>query len=381
MPYKFSTDQGNNKSTDKLIGLYVGKPSQSTIEINGKRYDARTGQLIAATRTKTSPKPAAARPRRTAVMQDIARSAPTSSRSIHKQTQRSNTLMRHAVKKPIPAPRSRPAKARANSTTVPRSVKPIPSTKLILHHDVQRQARAKKVPQSALVSKFGSSVPAKSAAQPHIISSPIVQSRIAPATAKSTSAVSKLPVAPTQSVLEKGLRNATSHKQTYKPKKKLATRRKKSTRTKKLATYGAGALAAILLIGFIAYQNIPNISMRYAATRAGVSASLPGYQPAGFALNSRIQYNPGQITLNFDSNSDDRSFSITQRETAWNSDALLSNYVSSKPGQVQKYEDKGRTIFLYGDNSATWVSGGVWYDIDGNSQLNSDQLIRIATSL
>lgn len=357
----------------------MGKPSQSTIEINGKRYDARTGKLIATAHPKKTAVPAKPQARRTPVMQDIARSAPRPSRSIHKQIQRSNTLMRHAVKKPVPSPVTRPAKAQTHTAAARRTPKSAPAAKLILHHDIQRQARAQKVPQSTLVSKFGNISSAKPAAH-HPISSPTVKSRIAPLPVKAAPAISRPYASPAQSVLEKGLKNATSHKETYTPKKQRAARSKRSLRGK-LATYGAGALAAVLLFGFIAYQNIPNISMRYAATRAGISASLPGYQPAGFALNNRIQYNPGQITLNFDSNSDDRSFSITQRETAWNSDALLSNYVAAKDGQVQKYEDKGRTIFLYGDNSATWVSGGVWYDINGNSQLNSDQLIRIATSL
>lgn len=126
---------------------------------------------------------------------------------------------------------------------------------------------------------------------------------------------------------------------------------------------------------------MPNISLRYAVARSGVAANLPGYQPAGFALNSRIKYNPGQVVLSYQSNSDDRNYTITQSESNWNSDTLMSNYVATKTEQPQRYEDKGRTIYLYGESNATLVSNGVWYDIKGDAKLTSDQLIRIATSL
>lgn len=362
----------------------MGKSSQSTIEINGKRYDARTGKLITPIRSQKVIKPAAAsRVQRASVVQDIARTTPTPSRSIHKKLQRSSTLMRHAVKKPAPAPRARAVKTPVQPASVRKpALKPAPTAKVILHQDIQRQSRAKKIPQSTMVSKFGTlATDASKPATKQAVSKQLVPGRTAQLSVPAAPSTSRPYANPAQSVIENALRNATSHQQTFSPKKQLGIGKAKKSLRKKLATYGAGLLAALLLVGFIAYQNIPNITMRYASARAGINASLPGYRPAGFSLSPRIQYTPGQITLSFKSNSDDRSFSITQRETAWNSDALLSNYLASKPGQVQRYEDKGRTIFLYGDNSATWVSGGVWYDIDGNSQLNSDQLIRIATSL
>lgn len=355
----------------------MANAKQTTIEINGKKYDARTGKLLSdvastypkksttsATKPKTAPK---------AVMQDVVRhqSTPIKRRSV----QKSQTLMRSAVKRPAKPASVKSAQARPVSDIAPakKTSKPVQ----LLQTDIARVNRALKIERSKLVSKFGSQIkPSASVApQPQHLASRIeaMPVRQAPANIR--------PLNPVESILEKGLKNAQSHKQTL-DKKTAKTIKKAKRKTKsRIATYAAGALAAVLLGGFVAYQNIPNISMRYAAARSGVQATLPGYQPAGFALSNHIQYNPGQITIRFASNSDEREFRITQRETAWNSEALLSNYVTTKTDQVHKYEDKGRTIFLYGDNSATWVNGGVWYDIEGNSELNSDQLIRIATSM
>src|SRR5690606_3705897 len=79
------------------------------------------------------------------------------------------------------------------------------------------------------------------------------------------------PHSPVESILERGLKNAQSHTQTFDKKAAKRSSAKKKGKSK-LATYAAGAFAALLLGGFVAYQNIPNISMRYAASRAGVQA-------------------------------------------------------------------------------------------------------------
>lgn len=351
--------------------------STQIIEINGKKYDAHTGRLVsgAASNISKPKRPAsqiATKP--TAAGADIKRTTPAVARQVHKRTQRSQTLMRSAVKRPVRSPAVKTAHSKSHpeqkQTAAPTAVSP-----LTKHMDLSRIKRAEAVKRSNLVSKFGSNGVKKQ----HPLESSFNAVSVAPMEVrpapKSLSTENKSRV---HTVLENGLKQAESHKQSYPHAKRS---HKPKTKKSKLVSYGASALAFVLLTGFIAYQNIPNLSMRYASTRSGVSASLPGYQPSGFSLNRNIEYNPGQITLEFSSNSDDREFRITQRETSWNSESLYSNYVLAKSDQVQKYEDKGRTIYLYGDNNATWVNGGIWYDINGDSQLNSDQLIRIATSM
>ena len=121
--------------------------------------------------------------------------------------------------------------------------------------------------------------------------------------------------------------------------------------------------------------------MRVAAARAGVNASMPGYQPSGFSFKGPIDYSAGQVTVSFKSNTDDRAYSVAQRSSNWNSDALLSNFVVAEGKQYQTYIDRGRTLYIYDGSNATWVDNGVWYQVEGNSDMTTDQLVRIAASI
>ena len=351
-----------------LLRQNIKKVSVGThIEINGKCYDARTGQLLAS--GSIPPRAPAARPGR----HTDGAARPVVSRNIHSAAQRSQTLMRQAVKKPAHAAPVKAINGKSMSgiaVPVRVSIGHVPRHQPGNQH---REDRANKATRSELVSRFygnSSVVPARPVtARVEVL--PVAQ---APAAAQHQGAAAR-PHSATASVISKGLHNAQSHNQ---PAASFAPAR---SRRRRLVSAAASGLAVLLLGAFITYQNIPNISMRYAASRAGISAKTPGYQPAGFSLNSKIKYTPGQITMSFSSNTDDREFTITQRESAWNSETLRNNYIAATNAPVHAFEDKGRTIYLYGDSSATWVNGGVWYDIKGDSQLNSDQLIRIATSL
>ena len=60
---------------------------------------------------------------------------------------------------------------------------------------------------------------------------------------------------------------------------------------------------------------------------------------------------------------------------------LLDNYVSVSNRDYQTKEEKGRTVYIYDDSNATWVDGGIWYQIEGDSSLSSDQLLNIVASM
>lgn len=120
--------------------------------------------------------------------------------------------------------------------------------------------------------------------------------------------------------------------------------------------------------------------MRVAAARSGVSAQLPGYHPAGFSAANGIKSEPGKVTVAFKSNTNDKQFSVTQQASNWSSDSLLSNHVLASKQPFQTYQDAGITVYISNNSSATWVNGGIWYRIDGDATLTSDQLLRIANS-
>jgi hypothetical protein len=347
----------------------VGTEHQRSIVINGKRYDAQSGKELPH-KSKTMAKTVHS----VTKALDVTR-RPSASKHVHKTVERSKTLMRHAVSKPANI-----VKSKASSNVSMSDVKnPALHTKQLVSHpiyDAEREKRAHQVKRSSLVQKFSDH---KTSLHPVVPGMTPITKKTLPLTVQPAPALSHhdIPVlSPSDHLIVKGLRAAQSHAEPA-PKRHKATRSKRS----RLASVAAGGMAVILLSIFFTYQNIPQISMRYAAAKAGVAARLPSYRPTGFAMNNNIQYNPGQITIRFDSNADERNFTITQRASTWNSDTLMSNFVAEATDQIQTFQDKGRTIYLYGESNATWVNGGVWYEIDGDSQLNSDQLIRIATSM
>jgi hypothetical protein len=182
--------------------------------------------------------------------------------------------------------------------------------------------------------------------------------------------------------ISKALASATSHEQPKLKKTRLKGRiARKLKVSQKLISGASFALGVLLIAGFFTYQNIPGLTMRLAAARSGVQGSLPSYQPAGFSLNGSIAYKPGQITINYKSNSDDRNFKISQSTSSWDSQSLLDNYVAVERRDYQTVQDKGKTVYIYEGNNATWVDGGIWYRVEGESSLNSDQLLHIAASL
>lgn len=352
----------------------------TTIELNGKRYDARTGKVLSAHKTVASGakeivKPVAKQPgiaidgftrRKTATPRPKA-----AAHSIHRKTEKSKTLMRTTVKKPT-----------AKAATKPQ-VRHRPPQASHMDINPKRATRAKTVQKSTLVSRFG--VPQK-AVKPITTTLPVQPEPTAPPLSILTEHHKPtLPVAKKtshQKTFQKAIDGATSHSQ---PKAKKTTKRQRLSRKLRVSTravnIAAASLATVLLAGFIAYQNVPNLSMRVAATRAGVNGTLPDYQPAGFSLAGPIKYQQGQITLSYSSNSDARQFQVNQKTTNWNSDTLLENFVAVGQKTYQTFQDSGKTIYIYDDNNATWVDGGVWYQIEGKSALSSDQLLRLAASM
>lgn len=359
--------------------------TKTTIELNGTVYDAITGKVIGG----SSPKPAAAKPAApaTAAAKPVSidgfakaktKVAP-SSRQVTpakaRRPDRSKTLMRHAMAKPTIA-----------TKTTEKPANPAPQTSkhsLPTQMSEERRHRAEKVAKSPAISRYSqrstAPVPKKVVAHMPVQAPP--KEAPAPAAPPMPAAATPAPSQSAAASFTNAMAHARSHEQQSPARDKAHHRAaKKMGTSSKFVSFGAAALAVLLLIGFVGYQNIPNFQMRMAAARAGFNASVP-VTPSGFSMSRNVQASPGQVVVSFRSNTDDRAFEITQKESDWTSESLLTNYVSANKYAYQTYEDKGRTIYLYNGNNATWVNGGVWYEIKGSSSLNSDQLVQIADSL
>lgn len=362
----------------------------SVIELNGQIYDTSTGKLLGNAPAKDTKhkKPSAKATssvkhldgfmRRPSITQ---RTVPTvTPAKVHKQPQKSTTLMRTAVKKPVATAKIH---AKAPVTTTVSNKATVEHKAFIAPAKPGRVIRATNIPKSTLISKFGAAAAS--------IKTEVLPVAPAPTQLK-TSVKPSVPAVevinhPKQTVaqtdpFQAALEQSLSHEQPKVRKAKLHHRvARKLHVSPKVVSLASFTLVALAISGALAYQNLPELAMRVAATRAGLSASLPSYQPSGYSLAGPIQYQPGQVTVNYKAASDGRAFNVVQKNSSWNSETLLENFVSTTNTPYQTFQSNGRTIYIYGGNKATWVDGGIWYSIDGQSNLNSDQLLRIAESL
>lgn len=392
------------------------------IELNGKQYDAVTGTLLGESRIKAVPATYPMRshhgravdgfmrmPKKqtnTTVIKptEIPKATPAQkikplagkkmdiTRTTTKvvkahQPERSKTLMRHVVSKPAtqikPAIRTTaPTEMMARPTST--LAKPLEKKLSVTQVDPVRLARARHVAKSQHIRRFSQSRqtnPEPSTARPVL---PAPATAVAyKTTQQPTHAVSpsialakakqELTKQNSLDVFEAALAHAVSHEQL--PPKHV----KRRGAHRRLVNVFAGVGAFLIIGGFIAYLNMPAITLQVASMRAGFHAQMPGYQPTGYALNGGIQSSKGKITMHFSSG--DSSYQITQQASDWNSATLLDQKTTEQGTPSQTVQSKGRIIYLYDDNTATWVNGGVRYEISGNATLGANDLVSVATSM
>ncbi len=354
---------------------------QNIIEINGKKYDAITGKMIQESAQSAQAVAHKTAPTTGKVLDGFMRKGTRKPNHAKKTVQKSQTLMRQVVKKPTP------------KTTV--------STPQVVHkaslgQSLHREHIAATVSKNPSVSRFNTHTnpspiikkvqhlpvkhPAQQATHQQKSHAPVRAAMHAPAVKAKHEPVRNNNVA-SKAIVERALATADAHEAPmHHPRKKRKLMHKLGISARAM-TISSTVFAVALLSGFYAIQNVPNLSMRVAATRAGFDASMPGFSPSGFSFKGPINYAPGQVTISFQSRTDDRTYNVVEQESSWNSDALLANYVVSETNQYQTYLDRGRTLYIYNGSNATWVDNGIWYQIVGDSDLTTDQLVRIAASI
>ena len=141
------------------------------------------------------------------------------------------------------------------------------------------------------------------------------------------------------------------------------------------------ATIVVLMIVYFVNLNMPDISLRVAAMQTGFEASYPSYIPRDYTL-SGITSEEGNITLSFKNHSAETTFSLVEKKSTWDSNALLNNFVKSTYGEnYSVIREQGLTIYI-SDSNATWVNGGVVYNLNAEtSNLTKKQIKSIAVSL
>jgi|JI10StandDraft_1071094.scaffolds.fasta_scaffold137621_2 hypothetical protein len=142
----------------------------------------------------------------------------------------------------------------------------------------------------------------------------------------------------------------------------------------------AACLGIMILGGYLSYINMPNLSVRVAAAQAGIDAEYPGYTPSGYRFDGPVSYSNGQVLLSFKATGGTTNYQINQQRSAWDSQAVLDNYVVAQSEEYDVNDTQGLTVYTYG-NQAAWVNKGVLYTISGDAPLRTEQVLKIATSL
>ncbi len=366
------------------------KNSSDIIILNGQHFNAQTGQPVPAKASgkvvrnvdgilpqhvtaAVLQKPAQySQPLKSVVkkpVMDMAR--PPASHAPKRALQPGQTLMRRALAKPSPSLKRQTKVTAPNTTSAKMTiahVTPKTSAAVIDHHKLQH---AQGVEKSRLIRRFSAGTTVQSAA----VGLSTAASRAVVASQQAAQGLAKQP---SLDMFERALARADGHEQrTPAHVKKSLKQARKGQRRLNLA---ASTLAVLLLAGFIGYQQLPAMQFRYASSQAGFHAALPSYRPAGFALG-KLSYQAGAVSVNFRSNSDDRAFAITQKASGWDSQALHDNFVASSGQAYHTAEAGGRTIYIYGNDNATWVNGGVWYQVQSGGNLNERQLTQLAASM
>lgn len=333
----------------------ITQPAKSTVTIAGREYDAHTGLPVApsAPEQKTETKPAV-------TPATVHSSAATASHAIHSTPQKSRTLHRRATKKPE-ATKAAPAH-QPHEKVEKRKTRRM--SDVATHKHVQKHASAT---NSVAQTKPAEQPDTPAASHPAVHKAHAKRhAALAPhtKTAKSSQAIKK-------EAIEKAM-NAPSHHHT--PKKKNFFKRHP-----RIFSVASVSIALFALAAFLTYANFPHLQVKIAAAQAGIAASYPGVKPDGYHFNGPAEVSEGSVTLNFDSNTSDQSYSITQAASSWDSDAVRLMVEEASNDQFITTEDRGLTIYTY-DGHAAWVNKEILYTIEGDAGFSSDYIARIASS-
>lgn len=350
----------------------MGKTS-SVIEINGNRYDAATGQIINAIEkvnrvknqvidgfTKASAIPAPA----------LSQEPKINAHGLHKRTEKAQTLRRDGLRKPAGPPGSR----LQHLSTTPR---------------LATQLRAKQTPKHTKVSRFGvptaKAQPAARPLQGEIInhSKPAAHHQQSATAAPLPSLVTSVSHQRLERLLDAALLQADAHKQALKYQAaRHFWQKPRFFGRHRLLGLAIVVIAAAAVVTVLAWRQVPALSVRLAAHRAHVAASLPAYQPAGYHLISPVATQGDAVTLKYQSAEDKTvNFAITQQRSDLTSAALAHTMIPDGM-PVQTSQIQGNTVYIYGaDNNAAWVNNGILYTITDHANLPSNEVLKIVESI
>lgn len=349
-----------------------------TLVINGKVYDAATGLAVAApTPVQTVPSPN--RARSTDTILPASHTAVTTNRvmrdahhatSAHTHAQKSVTLRRDVLKKPIAKTHSSASRSKLGAGHVQQSE----HIRRFAPHPQPLAASAAHSPRPKMNDVAAvSQTPSALIAQKHAL----VAQRSKPVIKKSETVLNSRALK--ERLIAERLAQVDT---TAQPEHKSSNQRSRFFSSQpRVASLVTASFAVMVLGGYLTYLNMPGLSVRVAAAQADVAASFPDYHPDGYRFNGPVAYAPGQVAINFAANGGTAKYTITEQKSSWDSQAVYDNIVAKTADESYvTNSQQGLTIYTF-TGKAAWVNKGILYTVNGDAPLNNEQLLRIAGSL
>ncbi len=174
-----------------------------------------------------------------------------------------------------------------------------------------------------------------------------------------------------EDMFERAIAQATSHEQKA-PKRRTSWKRKLGN--------SAAVLVALIVVGvFVAYLNLPTIELNLASSRAGFKPTMPNYKALGYTFDSPIKIAGNKVSMNFTSG--DSQFTLTQEASNWDNQTLMDTLATQSDSIPRTVSSGGHTIYMTHTNQATWVSGGIRYDLTGNQNLDNQEITAVVDSM
>ena len=271
----------------------------------------------------------------------------------HHKRQHTKTLLRSAVKKPSLAVHKQVIKAQGLIDT--RGLHHDVISPRVVNHNAARLARSHEVSRSHMVSKFQDVITAK----PHPISHEPVHHQAAASHAHHTHHAEETISEP--SPLHTAVKTA--------PKRTVQQRS---------AQWAIIIAVFAVIAGIVFYIDRPQLSLGLASYHSNVSASFPSYALAGYRLQEPVQSTAGQVTMTYSSGA--ASYQITQSNSTWSNSDLLNSYVAPKHTPYQVASRGGLTVYVFSNISAVWVNNGIFYQLNSNNPLGTSDIVQLANS-
>ena len=160
-----------------------------------------------------------------------------------------------------------------------------------------------------------------------------------------------------------------------------ATRHIKKRHSGRIILAFATSSACVLALAAVVKFNLPNISVKVAAAQTGVEANYPNYIPSNFNLSGVYTNDKNSVIIEF-KGLEGAKFTLAEEKSAWDSNALLANYVKGAYGETyDTIREQNVTIYVNHSN-ASWVKSGTFYKLTADAGvLSKRQIKNIVNSL